>query len=75
MIGKNVDVESVDRWGRTSLHSAAWKKNFALVNFFLENGANIDAKDNEGLSPLHFAARSFAEGNSFESGNLSNLRG
>ena len=63
LVEKNADVESADRWGRTSLHSAAWKNNLPLVQFFIENGmANIEATDNDGLTPLHFTAISFDGG-------------
>ncbi len=42
---KEVHIESGDRWGRTALHSAAWKNNFPLLKFLLEIGAPIEATD------------------------------
>ena len=42
---KEVDIESGDKWGRTALHSAAWKNNFPLLQFLLEIGAQIEATD------------------------------
>jgi ankyrin repeat protein len=45
LVGKDVDIESSDRWGRTALHSAAWKNNFPLLQFLVEIGSQIEAKD------------------------------
>uniref|UniRef100_A0A914QX34 Ankyrin repeat protein n=1 Tax=Panagrolaimus davidi TaxID=227884 RepID=A0A914QX34_9BILA len=40
----------------TLLHIAAEKNSVSLIKFFLEKGANIDAKNGEGYTPLLTAA-------------------
>jgi ankyrin repeat protein len=52
---RKVDIECSDRWGRTALHSAAWKNNFPLLQFLVEIGAQIESTD-EVLYFTHFMA-------------------
>jgi len=47
-----IDVNTVDSYGRTPLHYAAETGDVQLAGFFIALGANIDALDNRGLSPL-----------------------
>ncbi|MGC1244975.1 MAG: ankyrin repeat domain-containing protein [Spirulinaceae cyanobacterium] len=42
--------------GKTLLHLASWRDSLAAVEFLLEHGAEIDARDDEGYVPLHSAA-------------------
>jgi ankyrin repeat protein len=41
--------------GRTALHEAATTTHIKVANFLLENGADINAADMHGATPLHFS--------------------
>lgn len=43
--------------GRTPLHLACFHKDFEMVKYFMENGANPDIQDDKGFTPLHQAVR------------------
>ena len=47
-----------DNEGRSSLHFSAQSGNYELVKFFIEKGANIYLKAENGMNCLHFAALS-----------------
>lgn len=47
--------------GQTLLHLAVFMKLPALVNFLLKRHADIDVRDRNGYTPLHFAALSASE--------------
>jgi ankyrin repeat protein len=44
--------------GATALHIACREKNFEIVKILIENGADVDAADNEGWTPLMRASLS-----------------
>ena len=46
------DVDSCDQWGRTALSWAAEYGLLAVVKALLEQGANVNASDYEGGTPL-----------------------
>lgn len=52
--GANQDAQTR---GLPALHWAALNGNQANVDFLLENGADIEAKDDKGQTPLHLAAQ------------------
>jgi len=50
------DINIADKNGETLLHWAAVKGNKSLVEFLIDKGANIDAKNIDGITPLYWAA-------------------
>ena len=54
---KRKQREGVDSYGRTPLHYAAADSKLDEVARLLAVGANVNAQDDNGWSPLHFAAQ------------------
>lgn len=54
---KRKERPGVDSYGRTPLHLAAAKGKVSEVERLLELGANPNAQDDNGWSPLHFSAQ------------------
>jgi ankyrin repeat protein len=52
--GANVDFKG--EYDRTSLHWACWNGHVEMVKELVSAGADIDAKDDEGWTPLHIAS-------------------
>ncbi len=52
---------------RTPLHVASSNGHEAVVSILLENGADVNAKNNDGSTPLHYAIQFGASGNGHES--------
>ena len=46
----------VDDFGETPLHAAAKNGNLSVVRLLLTHGANMNAKNSKGITPLIFAA-------------------
>lgn len=44
---------------QTPLHVASYEGKFEMVYFLLSHGANVEAKDGQGWTPLHCAAANF----------------
>ena len=55
-LGADIEVRSSK--GKTALHCAAKAGFLKVINVLIENGANIDAVDNKGETPLYEAIRS-----------------
>ncbi len=55
-LGADIDVRSSK--GKTALHCAAKAGFLKVIDVLIENGANIDAKDNNGETPLFETIRS-----------------
>lgn len=56
------DINSLDADKRTPLHNAAlFSKNKTVCQFLLENGANVNAKDQFTNSPLHYVLMSITD--------------
>jgi ankyrin repeat protein len=54
---KEMGVDAFDRYKRTVLINAAFSGNLELMEWCLDNKANINHRDNGGMSALHFAAQ------------------
>ena len=50
------DINAANARGRTPLHGAAGIGANAIIQFLFQNGANLNAKDREGYTPLAVAA-------------------
>ncbi|CAN4093151.1 unnamed protein product [Withania somnifera] len=52
----DIDLNSIDSQGRTSLHIAAIHGHVEVIQFLVSVGSDTDMLDSEGWTPLHFAA-------------------
>ena len=55
-LGANIDIQNYK--GKTGLHCAAKAGFLNVINLLIENGATVDATDNDGETPLFEAIRS-----------------
>jgi len=56
LLAKGEIVETKDKLGITPLFHAATSHNVKVSQFLIAHGANINAKDNDGQTALHYAA-------------------
>ncbi len=56
LLKEDYPIDTPDALGMTLLHVAAGYNSADMVRFILEKGANINAVDKNGWTPLHFAA-------------------
>ncbi len=54
-LAAGVDINAAESSGRTALHGAALQGFDAVVQFLVEKGAKLDAKDRNGRTPLDMA--------------------
>ncbi|GAB6032881.1 Ankyrin repeat domain-containing protein 44 [Chamberlinius hualienensis] len=52
LIDNRVDVNVMDKWGNTPLHSASAYKRLQIVDLFIESGVNINARNFKGRTAL-----------------------
>lgn len=48
-------IHSTDKWGFTALHNAMSEDPNEAIIFIIEQGANVNAQNDEGIAPLHLA--------------------
>lgn len=53
-IGRNLPLPEC--WGMTALHQAVKAGHVGVVKLLVDGGANVDARDERGATPLHLAA-------------------
>ena len=58
---KNMNINDVDNRGSTPLHWACYSKSEYALSYILAMAPNLEAKDQNGLTPLHLAIKSVGE--------------
>ena len=53
---QNAVKDKKGRWERTPLHYACWKNHLEIFSYLICQGANINAKDEDGNHAIHYAA-------------------
>ncbi len=48
-------IHAKDKYGFTALHNAMSEEQFAIVAYLITLGADVNAQNDEGISPLHLA--------------------
>lgn len=59
-VDAGVDVNSVGKWDYTALHMAVNQDDLLMTKYLLSHGANPNAKDDSGQTPVHFACSPYA---------------
>ncbi len=49
-------VNEKDEYGFTALHGLAEEEHYDIVRFLIEHGADVNAQNEDGITPLHLAA-------------------
>lgn len=71
--GGDINAACDEWYGGTLLHGAAQGRRINIIEWLVENGANVDATDDSGNTPLHIAVLEEIEG-SFHYGRLSDFK-
>ena len=53
LLGRGVDVHAIDKYENTALHCAAFRARPGITTVLLDHGANTNAKNKDGETPLH----------------------
>jgi ankyrin repeat protein len=64
-LGAGIDINAADSRGQTALHGAAFQGFDDVVQFLVDHGAKLDAKDRQGKTPLD-SAKGLAGGVGFD---------
>jgi serine/threonine-protein phosphatase 6 regulatory ankyrin repeat subunit B len=54
----HLQIDEINVYGNTALHIACYNGQDAVVNELIDYGANVNQPNNNGFTPLHFAAAS-----------------
>mmetsp|Transcript_18517 Transcript_18517/g.71491 ORF Transcript_18517/g.71491 Transcript_18517/m.71491 type:complete len:998 (+) Transcript_18517:179-3172(+) len=57
MVENKADVNAINEFGESPLHTACWKGNIYSVQFLLNNHANVNKLNHKKETPLHWAVR------------------
>ncbi|KAF3220107.1 hypothetical protein TWF106_006851 [Orbilia oligospora] len=55
IISERVDINAIDKHGRTPLVYAVWNRHISIVELLLNAGARVDIEDDVGGTPLSYA--------------------
>lgn len=58
MINSGIRIQSKDKFGKTPLHIAIEMNNFEICKLLMANGAQVDAYDNNNVTPRDMAMHS-----------------
>ena len=61
LLAHGCEINAYDSKGTTALQRAARELNVSAVRLLIENGANINIRDEAGMTPLHSVAGNFAD--------------
>jgi ankyrin repeat protein len=50
-----IDIQRRNGRGETALHGAAYRGADSIAEYLIQQGANLDVKNNQGLTPLDYA--------------------
>lgn len=57
LLERGADLSATDdKYGSTALHTASFNGHLDVASILLDWGANVDARNNNSLTPLHYAA-------------------
>ncbi|XP_009623581.1 ankyrin repeat domain-containing protein EMB506, chloroplastic isoform X1 [Nicotiana tomentosiformis] len=57
LLEEGLDIDVVDKEGRTALHHAVFGKKEAVISHLLRKDANPQVRDLDGVTPLHYAVQ------------------
>jgi ankyrin repeat protein len=62
-VEKGANINAATSKGYTALHGAAYRGSDEIVQFLMQKGAKLDAKDSEGRTPMTLAEGAYLAGN------------
>ena len=63
-VSKGLELDSIDKKKSSSVHWAAYSGTDLTLNYLLSWGADIELRDERGMTPLHIAVRQHKENKS-----------